>query len=189
MENNSTNNTPDTPESIWAILRKVSEMQEENARQLKVSSAEFDRRIQKLEETTGGISANHGYFAEEYFFNSFEKGNRNFFGEKFDRITKNAKPFDFVIEDEYDIVFVNCEAVGIIEVKFKAHENNIPQVLKKAKTFRANFPKYANHRIYLGLASMAFYPEVELECKKAGIAIVKQVGETVVISDEHLKVF
>ena len=178
-----------TPESVWAALREVAERQKENDRQMEKSRAEFDRRIQKLEEITSGISANQGFFAEEYFFNSFEKGNRNFFGEKFDRITKNAKPLDVVAEDEYDIVFVNCEAVGIIEVKYKAHENNIPNVLKKATTFRANFPNYANHRIYLGLASMAFYPEVEEECKKAGIAVIKQVGETVVIHDEHLKAF
>ena len=62
-------------------------------------------------------------------------------------------------------------------------------VIKKAETFRINYPKYENHRIFLGLASMSFYPELEDECKKAGIAIVKQVGDKVIIADEHLKVF
>jgi hypothetical protein len=74
-------------------------------------------------------------------------------------------------------------------VKFKAHQADIPKVIKKAETFRENFPKYKNHRIYLGLASMAFYPELEQECINQGIAVVKQVGDTVVINDEHLKVF
>jgi len=36
---------------------------------------------------------------------------------------------------------------------------------------------------------MSFYEELEVECKKAGIAIVKQVGDMVVINDENLKVF
>jgi hypothetical protein len=36
---------------------------------------------------------------------------------------------------------------------------------------------------------MAFYPELEEECKKEGIAIIKQVGDTVTINYEHLKVF
>jgi len=46
-----------------------------------------------------------------------------------------------------------------------------------------------NHRIFLGLASMSFYEKLEDECKKAGVAIVKQVGENIVIADEHLKAF
>jgi hypothetical protein len=36
---------------------------------------------------------------------------------------------------------------------------------------------------------MSFYPELEDECKKNGIAVIKQVGETVVIYDEHIKTF
>ena len=55
--------------------------------------------------------------------------------------------------------------------------------------FRENFPKYQNHKAYLGLATMSFYPELEKECIQEGIAIIKQVGDTVVINDEHLKAF
>jgi len=36
---------------------------------------------------------------------------------------------------------------------------------------------------------MSFYDELEQECMNQGIAIIKQVGDTVVINDEHLKVF
>jgi hypothetical protein len=36
---------------------------------------------------------------------------------------------------------------------------------------------------------MAFYPELEQECIAQGIAIIKQVGDKVVIHDGHLKVF
>ena len=84
---------------------------------------------------------------------------------------------------------LNGQSIGIVETKFKAHENDIPKVLKKAQTFRVNFPEYKDHKVFLGLATMAFYPELEQECKKQGIAIVKQVGDAVVINDKHLKVF
>jgi hypothetical protein len=84
---------------------------------------------------------------------------------------------------------INGEAVGIVEVKYKAHENDIPKVLRKAQTFRVNFPKFKNHKVYLGLATMAFYPDLEEACIKNGIAVVKQIGDTVVINDEHLKAF
>ena len=148
---------------------------------------ETDRQIEKLKETIGGMANNQGAFAEEYFFNSFENGKKNFFGERFDDVKKNLKGTE--TNDEYDIVMLNGNSLGIIEVKYKAHENDIPSVLKKAGTFRANFPKYKDFKIYLGLASMSFYPELEQECIKEGIAVIKQVGDKIVINDSNLKVF
>ena len=155
----------------------------------KESNADYDRRIKKLEELTGSWAYNHGSFAEEYFFNSFENGKQNFFGEKFDKVKKKLTNFWQGIEDEYDIVLYNHSAVALIEVKYKAHENDIPKVLKKAETFRILFPNYKDFKIYLGLASLSFYPELEQECIQEGIAIIKQVGDTVIINDAHLKTF
>jgi len=94
-----------------------------------------------------------------------------------------------VIKDEYDIVMYNHTSVALIEVKYKTHINDIPKVLKKAETFRILFPNYQGCKIYLGLASMSFYPELEKECINHGIAVIKQVGDTVVINDEGLKVY
>ena len=187
MEN--LNNSPDTLESVWAAFRETDRLMKETDKQLKESAADFDRRIQKLEELTGGMSNNQGFFAEEYFFNSFDKGKQNFFGEKFDDIERNIKGIEPGSKDEYDIVLLNGKSVGIVEVKFKAHKNDIPGIVRKAKTFRVNFPKYEKHQIYLGLATLVFYPDLEQECIEQGIAVVKQVGDTIVINDEHLKVF
>jgi len=167
----------------------IGETKAENEKLMRETKVENDRRMKKYDEIMGSWANNHGEFAEEYFFNSFENGKQNFFGEKFDRIMKNVKGLDYVIKDEYDIVLVNGKSVGIVEVKFKAHENDIPKVIRKAETFKANHPNYANHQIYLGLATMAFYPVVEQECINQGIAVIKQVGDTVVINDKHLKVF
>jgi len=83
----------------------------------------------------------------------------------------------------------NDSYVAIVESKFKAHQKDIPKVLKKAETFRILCPDYKDYKIYLGLASLTFYPELEQECIEHGIAIIKQVGDTVVINDAHLKVF
>ena len=160
-----------TPESVWALLQEVIKSQKE------------------LNKTLGGWANNHGSFAEEYFFNSFEKGKQNFFGEKFDEIDKNLKNYWQGLKDEYDIVMYNHTSVAIVEVKYKAHKNDVPAVLKKAETFRILFPHYKDFKIYLGLASMSFYPELEQECINEGIAVIKQVGDTVVINDTNLKVF
>jgi len=200
----ATQQTTPNFESVWALLQETAQLQKESEakfdrqmresradfdRQMKESRADFDERIKKLDKLIGGITNNNGLIAEEYFFNSFEKGKTNFFGEKFDEIVKNLTHFWQGHKDEYDIVMYNHTSVAIIEVKYKAHLSDIPDVLKKAETFRLIFPNYKDFKIYLGLATMAFYPELEQECIEQGIAVIKQVGETVIINDKHLKVF
>ena len=212
---NNTDIQPATPESVWVALRELAASQAETDRQMKETDRKIDkvretlgswankhermvedtdrqmkdtdRKIDKVRETLGSWANNHGCFAEEYFFNSFEKGKQNFFGEKFDDIRKNLKGTE--TNDEFDIVMLNGSSVGLVEVKFKAHKNDIPKTLNKVYTFRENFPKYTRHKVYLGLASLSFYPELEEECIRQGIAIIKQVGDTVVINDKHLKAF
>ena len=149
-----------------------------------------EKRMKKLEKLMGSWSNNHGSFVEEYFFNSFEDEQQDFFGEHFNDIDKNLKPpKKNNLRDEYDIVMYNDSYIAIVEAKFKAHQNDIPEVIRKAETFRILCPDYKDYKIYLGLASLSFYPELEQECIEHGIAVIKQVGDTVVINDAHLKVF
>jgi len=168
---------------------EIAESRATHEKRLMEWDLRYERRMANLENRYGSNSFNLGSFAEEYFYSSFEKGEQNFFGEKFDRIKRNVKDSEQIVDDEYDIVLYNCDSIAIIETKFKAHENDLPKVLNKAKTFRINHPKYANHRIYLGLSSMSFYDKLENKCVEAGIAIIKQVGDTLEINDKHLKVF
>jgi hypothetical protein len=189
-------------------MKETAQMQKENERLLKESSAAHDRRMKEwdtrfekdqkdynkrminMEKNMGNWSNNHGSFAEEYFFNSFDEEQQDFFGEHFNDIDKNLNPPKKQnIKDEYDIVMYNDSYVAIVETKFKAHEKDIPKVLKKAETFRILNPDYKDFKIYLGLATLAFYPELEEMCIEHGIAIIKQVGDTVVINDAHLKVY
>ena len=149
--------------------------------------AKTDQQIEKVSKQMGGMSTNNGLIAEEYFFNSFEQGQRDFFGERFDEIKKNLKGIE--TDDEYDIVMLNGHSTAIVEVKLKAHENDLTKILTKADSFRRNFPKSKKQKIYIGLASMAFYKELEDECKKLGIAIIKQKGDKIVIIDDNLKAF
>jgi len=192
-----------TPERIWAILDKIAisqaesdRLRQENERILNEKFAETDRKfaetdrkMKELQKIVGGITNNQGSFAEEYFFNSFEQGKQNFFGEKFDEITKNVSNFWQGLKDEYDIVLYNHTSVALIEVKYKAHLHDIPEVVKKAETFRILFPNYKDFKIYLGLASLSFYAELEQKCTDEGVAVIKQVGDKVIINDKHIKVY
>jgi hypothetical protein len=190
-------------EKLDRIAAESAQRQAENERilnekfaELKENQAETDRQFKKAEKLItnlgvrlGGMANSHGSFAEEYFFNAFDNGETNFFGEKFDEIEKNLKYRRNGLKAEYDIVMFNHTSVAIIEVKYRARETDLPDALKKVDTFRILFPDYKDFKIYLGLASMSFYSELEKECEENGIAIIKQVGDKVIINDKHLKVF
>ena len=201
-----------TYESVLALLqenaRQMRESRKEFDKSLKESRAEFDKsmresraefekrqqdsekRMKKFEETMGGWSNNHGKFAEEYFFNSFENGQKNFFGKRFNEIEDNLKGHNITgLKDEYDIVMFNDTAVAIVEVKFTLRKDDIDKTVKKAETFRVLFPDYKDFDIYLGVGALVFPDHLEQECIKKGIAVIKQVGDTIVINDEHLTVF
>ena len=156
-------------------------------RQLKEYIAETWRQIRETNEKYNGISKSNGLFAEEYFFNVFKEKNRTFLGEKYDDIKKNLKGAES--NDEYDVVFINGKSVCIIEIKYKARLDDIPKIIAKAGTFRVNFPTFQNHCVYFAMASMMFNQRVEDECKYEGIAVIKQVGDTVVMNYDNLKAF
>jgi uncharacterized FlaG/YvyC family protein len=70
-------------DETWATLKEIAESQkkadrrmEEFREDLKKSSEEFDRRIEKINGTMGSWSHNIGDFAEDYFVNSFEQGKK-----------------------------------------------------------------------------------------------------------------
>ena len=192
MKANQTVTVP-TPESVWAALQEtdriLSEKQAETDRIVKETSLQMKETSKNIDKILGRWGNNLGSFAEEYFFNSFDKGKTNFFGENFDEIERNLKGIEKGFKDEYDIVLINGKSVGIIEVKFKARGDVVPHVLRKVETFRINFPKYKNHKVYLGLAALSFHDGIEEECCTNGIAVIKQVGDTVIIIDDELKAY
>ena len=161
------------------------------------SSARFDQEMKKLieaqnrtDKTIGGMGNNNGALAEEFFFNAIFYGSKTLFGQEFDdAFTAKRKSKKTGIEVEYDIILINCQSACIVEVKYKADTDDVIKTLKKEKTFRINFPEYADKKLYLALASMSFDKYVENECIKYGIAIIKQKGDTIEVYDEHLKMF
>ena len=208
-------NSVNTFETVWATLDRVGErldrvgekldrvaesqaatalqMAETDLRMAETARrmAETDLQISRLEKTIGGVSNNNGLFAEEYFYNSLRRGDQILLGEKFDKLIKSE-----IMEDEnkktqseLDIILINGESLVIVEVKFKVRDKHVDQVMKKIAPFRKRFPEYQNHKVYLALASMVFDEDVEYKCKENGIAVIKQVGDNVVIYDENLKVF
>ena len=161
------------------------------------SNEKFDQSYKKLMESQvalnkqlGGMANSNGDMAQDFFFNALFY-RKTLFGQVFDKVeTVKRKIKKTGIDVQYDIMLVNGKSVCIVEVKYKATTLDVNRIANKyEKHFREGFPEHADKKLYLAIASMSFDPCVENECKNHGFAIIKQVGDTIEIYDEHLKVF
>ena len=175
-------------ENVWAKIQRNRPRPEVVSEE----EAEYIRNVNEINMhryyfDNAGNYCFDGFYTGEYFLTAFRYGRKTFFGEHFDEIIINVGGLE--TDDVFDIVMRNDHALGIVELKYNAHENDLPDIVSKAKAFRLNFPDYQQYKIYLGLATMEFYPKLEQECEKNGIAIIKQMDDTVVINDKHLKAY
>ncbi|GHV67447.1 hypothetical protein FACS1894199_12940 [Bacteroidia bacterium] len=162
---------------------------EEYEEQRKKESAEWHAHWKEMSKEIGGISNNNGYFAEEYFINALQK-KKTFAGIRYDHVGPNIKAFDGTLQDEFDIVMYNGSSIAIIEVKYRVHPDFLTTLsTKKVQNFRKLFPKFAKHKIYLGIASMSFNAEVIIGAKKLGIGMLKPQGDTLECDTEHIKAY
>ena len=154
-------------------------------------SADFDRRMKILDEMIGGVGNSNGMAAEELFFNTLDNSDKKIFGEQFDLCYRNLNFNDKgkKKKNEFDIILVNCKSMALVEVKYKARREDVQRIIDKVLDFKIYFPHYNCHQVYLGLAAMSFEKGVETVCANNGIAIIKQVGDEVLIEDKNLKVF
>ena len=176
----------------WAKSRAEwdKSLKEQNAK-IDKQIAENNKKIAAIDRQIGGMGNNNGDFAQEFFFNALYHGNRKMFGQEFHDVMPEVRRYSKKggLKSEYDVMLLNGQSVCIVEVKYKADTDDVANVLKKEASFRANFPEFANKSLYLALASLSFHKKVEKECRKQGVAIIKQLGKTIEVFDENLKVF
>ena len=173
-------------ESDEKFMRELNQFLKKSGEAFDKRHAELDVKLKRLTEQVTGVSNSNGLFAEDYFLNSFEVDHLNFFGERFDKVIRGK---GHIMEDEYDFVLINGKTACIVEVKYKVRKEDIQKTLKKVDSFRINFPEYKNHKIYLGISALTFHKELQRECTKQGIAVIKQKGDKLIFFDNHLKVF
>jgi hypothetical protein len=198
-----------TMESFWAGMQELKERQAESdarwERRMAESHAEWEERqkksdakwnklheeILRLNNTVGGIGTSNGDYAEEFFYNSLKGGDLKFFGEKFDRIARRKLVGTrSKLDAEYDTVLYNGKVICIVEIKYKAQKKlDFNRIFNRVEIFKTKYPEYANHKYYLALAAFAFHKDIEERCAEEGIAVFKQQGDTIVVSDKNLKVF
>jgi hypothetical protein len=184
-------------DDIKAMIDKTSKNIAKHDRMLTKKFAETDKKIaetsrivKELSRDIGGITKSNGEFAESYFVNSFSNA-MQFAGQEYNgfdsRVRRKDKKLN--LQGEYDLVLYNCTSAVIIEIKYKARKKDVQELLLKAPIFKQLFPQYANYGLYLGLAAFHFEENTEKESIDQGIAVIKQVGDNMVINDAHLKLF
>jgi len=152
-------------------------------------SEEWNQRFKELAKLVGGIGNSNGDVAEELFYNALQR-DRTFVNEKFDRIIRSMHRREDD-EMECDIFLFNGKSAAIIEVKYNAkHENvSVKNLISRVERFRALYPEYRNHNIYLGVAALAFNGSLVKELHGVGIATIRSVGKKMVRYDKKVKAF
>lgn len=102
-------------------------------------------------------------------------------------LTKKDKQLN--LQGEYDLVLYNCTSAAIIEIKYKARKEDVENLINKVPVFKQLFPEYANYNLYLGLAAFHITKETEKASIQQGVAVIKQLGKSMVVNDAHLKVY
>ena len=166
-----------------------------------VRKAELDAAIKKAFEGVTearaelcGIGESNGMFTEEYFHNSL-KNSMSFAGINFDEIDRGLKktlkkPDGNKLQGEYDVIMYNGDSIALIEIKYRGRKIHVDKLITKmTNNFKELFPKYANYKFYLGIASMAFEEGAVEEALEKGVGILRPKGESVEIIDHHVRAF
>jgi Holliday junction resolvase-like predicted endonuclease len=159
-------------DEIWAILKRTNEQIAE----LLLAQKESDRKLEKVGDLLGNIARNQGDVAEEFFFNSLAN-DAHLGSVHFDDITKNQYKQRGKFQEEYDIVMTNGEAVGIVEVKYKVHENDLKKLERKMRNFKKLFPIYEAYKLYGAIASFHINDDAKEAALNQGFFVLQRKGD------------
>jgi hypothetical protein len=166
-------------------MQETDRRLQETDRQIK----ETDRQIKAVSRQLGGMANSDGDAAEEFFATSLAS-KMMFAGQHYDAIDFNVKRKVKDLKGEYDIVLYNGTTVAIIEVKNKACQADVEElVAKKLPVFRSLFPLYRDHAVYLGIGSMSFDNRVLKKAHELGIGILRQKGDTIEADTGHVRAY
>ncbi len=165
-----------------AQLAENAARQAETDAQLKENAAQqakTEAKVDRLAEMYGGMSNNQGAVTEEFFHNSL-KANPVLAGMRFDFVVKNVTGDRAGVKDEFDLVLVNGQEVFVVEVKYKAHENDLERLLtKKAPNFRRLFPELAGRRQRFALAAFHIHDQFKKAALEQGVTVLQRKGDVI----------
>ncbi len=136
-------------------------------------------KIDKLAAMYGGVGNNQGAAAEEFYNNSL-KADPVLAGTRFDFMDKNVTRSHAGLEDEFDLLLVNGREVFVVEVKYKAHENDLRRLLdEKAPNFRRLFPEHAGRRQRFALVAFHIRDDLKKAALAQGVTVLQRKGDVI----------
>jgi hypothetical protein len=175
-----------------AQLAKTDAQLAKTDAQLARTDAQLEKSEKSWQETKkilSNVGINLGHVAEEFFYYALMEDKR--FGNiQFDDISLNVKGRNRKAQDEFDIVLYNGNSIGLIEIKHKVHPADIEQLkTKKVENFKLLFPDYTDFHFYLGIGGMSIPAEVEAQALANGMAVLRQKGEIMELSENALRAY
>ena len=164
--------TDDQIAELFVFQREVSEQMKRTDEQMKRT----DEKLERVGTQLGNMSKNQGDVAEEFFFNSLIE-DAHLGSIHFDDIATNMKKHRGQIQEEYDVVMTNGEAVGIIEVKYKAHQNDLDKLEHKMRNFKTLFPWVKDYKVYGALAAFHVNEVAKKEALERGFFVLQRKGD------------
>ena len=129
-------------------IKDLRQFQDKTSKQMKKTF----RKLDSVGAQLAAIGLNTGQSAEEFFFRSVRK-TLKLAGIQFDRIERNVSLSEE--SPEFDMMLINGSHVMLLEVKYKAHPDQVEELAKeKTKFFRKQYTDYQNHALHFGIASM-----------------------------------
>ncbi len=170
--------TDDELKNLVASLAIDSKVLREAQKQTDEQMKRTDEKLKSVGIQLGNMSKNQGDIAEEFFFNSLV--NENHLGPiKFEDIMMNVQKHRGNLQEEYDLVMTNGDAIGIVEVKYKAHENDLDKLERKMQHFKQLFPVYKTYKLYGAIASFHINDDAKREALKRGFFVLQRSGKVV----------
>ena len=169
-----------TDEKIAALVAAQAETQTE--------VKETSRVIKEVGRRMGSMASNQGDVAEEFFYNTlFDKPEVG--GIRFDRVLKNIGGGKPGHQAQFDVVMHNGSSMAIVEVKYKAHTNDIEQVERQLERYRDIFPEYKDYKLFGGIAAFSMPDDVVSAAQEKGLFVLKRKGELLETEAEGMRAF
>lgn len=170
--------TDDELKELVASLAISQAKTDEQINRLETQVEKMARKIDRVGKIVGNVGKNQGAVTEEFFFNSLGE-NAHLGGIHFDNLMANIQMRQGRLEEEYDIVMMNGNAVGIVEVKYKAHEKDVNKLERKMTHFKKLFPVYKDFNLYGAIASFHFYDKAKQTALESGFFVLQRSGNVI----------
>jgi hypothetical protein len=149
---------------------------------------ETARVVKEVSRRMGSMASNQGDVAEEFFYNTlFDKPEVG--GIRFDRVLKNISGGKPGHQAEFDVVMHNGASMAIVEIKYKAHLNDIEQIERQLERYRDIFPEYKDYKLFGGIAGLSMPDDVASAARDKGLFVLKRKGELLETEAAGMKAF